>query len=99
MMGCYATIDGITQPATHNPISCGSYTSAVPHYCCASGDFCVGYSICHFTHPDPEGSSGYYIGGCTDETFSSAACSKECCELSQVYISRATVYLTDLLSG
>ena len=87
-MVCYSINNGSVHHAGLDPIPCGSYTPAVPQYCCASGDFCLGYSICHFTHPNAHATSGYYIGSCTDESFHSPACSRQCCELSQICISR-----------
>ena len=100
MMLCYSVNNGTAQVAGGGTKYCGSYTG-VAQYCCANNDFCVGSSICYFTRPS-EGygnSSGYYIGSCTDESFSSPECSRECCELSHVYMYRRTVYLTDLRSG
>ena len=57
-----------------------SSTSSSAHYCCLSGDTCVGYSICYFTHPWAK-ASGFYIGGCTSTAYLGPMCSKQCSKL------------------
>ena len=54
-MTCYSIDNGNTGPAGGNFVPCGSNTSGVPQYCCASGDLCLGYSICHFSYPNRNG--------------------------------------------
>lgn len=55
---------------------CGDTGSTV-QMCCRNRDVCLSDSICLSTHPVDNG-SGYYIGGCTDETYSDPVCSKNC---------------------
>lgn len=52
-------------------------TNSTVQMCCVGPDICLSDSICQFTHP-LEKSSGYYIGGCTDETYSDPICSRHC---------------------
>ena len=51
------------------------------HHIAAQAALRVVDSICQFTPPTSK-TSGYYIGSCTDKSFNSSACSRECCELS-----------------
>ena len=87
MMTCYGIYDNAVKTLSQDHILCSSNTtssslsSSPPLYCCASGTTCVGDSICHFTPPTSK-TSGYYIGSCTDESFNSSACSRECCKSS-----------------
>lgn len=48
--------------------------------CCVSGDTCVGSSICLFTHSQENG-SGFYMAGCTDESFQNPLCTNHCSRL------------------
>ncbi|KAE9367703.1 hypothetical protein N431DRAFT_561598 [Stipitochalara longipes BDJ] len=52
--------------------------------CCVVGDTCLENGICHYTHPVPDPpvvETRYYMGGCTDPTFSSPACAPQCSDL------------------
>jgi hypothetical protein len=52
--------------------------------CCGIGDQCGIDSLCHFTTPQAL-SSGYYLGGCTDPTFTDPVCSNPCGEFPFVF--------------
>ena len=73
---CYCVDDGTIAICGANSIPCSNSTSTV-QLCCAAGDICGADSICQFTHPQAD-VSGYYVGGCTDPTFSDPVCSKRC---------------------
>ena len=68
-----------------NGQKCGSSTTGT-QYCCNSGDTCLEDSICRYTPAQP-GGSGYYIGGCTDSSFSEP-CSKSCCKSYSIQTSK-----------
>lgn len=55
---------------------CGGSNGEIA-FTCINGDLCTEASICHSTRP-VQGTSGYYIGGCTDPTFPAPACSQQC---------------------
>ncbi|KAK5434442.1 hypothetical protein LTR34_003956, partial [Exophiala xenobiotica] len=49
--------------------------------CCVTGDECMDYNLCHFTHNSSStaGSfSTYYVARCTDPTYTSPDCQKVC---------------------
>ena len=70
---------------------CGSGSSPCPgiesasgvSLCCVPGDICGADSICHFNHAIAF-TSGYYLGGCTDPTFTDPICAQQCCEFIRV---------------
>ncbi|MCJ1470225.1 hypothetical protein MMC07_008870 [Pseudocyphellaria aurata] len=63
-------------PGNRSMIPCGATGPAV-QMCCWEKDVCLGDSICYNTHPS-HGATGYYIGGCTDASYSDPACSQHC---------------------
>jgi len=75
--GCYVEHSGFIQSSSQTP--CGD-TSAGLQLCCQGGDICLESSICHFSHPLAK-TSGYYIGGCTDPSFTDPSCARQCCKL------------------
>ena len=63
---------------------CGIPNSTHPYVtCCVHGDYCLADGICKYTHSQI-GGSGYYLGDCTDSTFSDASCPKACSTLSSL---------------
>ena len=72
--GCYVLHNDEIEQWSQSP--CADPSNGV-QACCQYGDVCVGSSICRFT-TTLIGTSGYYTGGCTDETFSAAACLSQC---------------------
>lgn len=74
---CYAVNGNIIKP---EPLllPCGG-SSTNNTFCCVQGHICTEDAICRFTETLADTStSGYYVGGCTDETFSDPTCSKAC---------------------
>ena len=47
--------------------------------CCSRGDFCLSENLCSLSY-QRDGASGIYLAHCTDPTFPSPACRKECGE-------------------
>lgn len=81
---CYYKLDN---PIAHNPPSnpCGAVSSTSNFFaCCVAGDSCLEDGICHTPKPlnAPDVASGYYMGGCTDPTWSSPACAPQCSDLN-----------------
>ena len=105
--GCYVLHNDEIEQWSQSP--CADPSNGV-QACCQYGDVCVGSSICRSTTVTI-GTSSYYTGGCTDETFSAAACLSLCgknrprivhlycrCLLPmQVLLTRQTLSLTPLL--
>ncbi|PMD46401.1 hypothetical protein L207DRAFT_628951 [Hyaloscypha variabilis F] len=82
---CYYKLDSAI---AHNPPSnpCGVVSPSTNFFaCCVPGDACLDGGICHYT-PKPTSAptvvSGYYMGGCTDPTWSSPACAPQCSDLN-----------------
>ncbi|KAK5446191.1 hypothetical protein LTS15_009886 [Exophiala xenobiotica] len=49
--------------------------------CCVTGDECMDYNLCHFTHNSSSNAgsfSTYYVARCTDPTYTSPDCQKVC---------------------
>ena len=67
-----------SQPSFDKVKPCG-YAGSDIQLCCWNNDTCMSDSICRFKHPLDNGSD-YYIGGCTDATYSDPVCSKHCCK-------------------
>ncbi|MCJ1470224.1 hypothetical protein MMC07_008869 [Pseudocyphellaria aurata] len=63
-------------PGNRSMIPCGATGSAV-QLCCWEEDVCLSDSICYSTHPSLN-ATGYYIGGCSDSSYSDPACSQHC---------------------
>lgn len=84
---CYVnTLSKIRNNTDFEP--CGGSSDAGA-FCCHKDDICLENSICHFTSTQiVQGTSGYYVGGCTDKTFNDPACSRSCSE-STPYIPRS----------
>lgn len=61
---------------TSESLPCGGSTGQNT-FCCAKGHICMDDGICLFNRKI-NGTSGYYFGGCTDQTFRDPACSKRC---------------------
>jgi len=80
-MSCYLPLSSDGTGLYSPFVVCGSDNDGTGQYCCNAGDVCLEDYICHFTHPEPTVVSvtGYYIGGCTDQSFS-GACSKQCAD-------------------
>lgn len=105
--GCYVLHNDEIEQWSQSP--CADPGNGV-QACCQYGDVCVGSAICRSTSI-VIGTSGYYTGGCTDETFSAPACLSQCgenppkiihldrrCLLpTQVLLARQTLSLTPLL--
>ena len=75
MVDCYRPVNATEAYTAINQQRCGTGTSGA-QFCCAESDTCLENSICHFTSSQV-GSSGYYIGACTDPNFPEP-CSKSC---------------------
>ena len=75
MATCYSLVNSTVFSVVTGQQKCGPSTSGI-QFCCNSDDTCLEDSICHYTH-SLAGGSGYYIGGCTDSSFSEP-CSKSC---------------------
>lgn len=71
---CYVAHLGIVDPSSQVP--CGSINNGVQP-CCFEGETCLDHSICHFFHPQKNGSD-YYTAGCTDASFKAAECAQQC---------------------
>ena len=80
-MSCYVINSNVRRLLNGGFVPCSSTaTSATTaQLCCASGDTCLSNDICYFTHPLRKG-SGFYVGGCTQESFPGPACSTQCSE-------------------
>ncbi len=62
--------------------ACGeasNVSSGGAQLCCVNGDQCGRDSICHFSKPIAN-TSGYYLGGCTDPTYTDPVCQHHCCK-------------------
>ena len=81
---CYVnTLSKIRNNTDFEP--CGGSSDAGA-FCCHKDDICLENSICHFTSTQiVQGTSGYYVGGCTDKTFNDPACSRSCSESPRIY--------------
>lgn len=81
---CYVnTLSKIRSNPDFEP--CGGSSDAGA-FCCHKDDICLEDSICHFTSTQiVQGTSGYYVGGCTDETYNDPACSRSCSESPRIY--------------
>ena len=78
---CWCRQDG-------NIIDCSTTETACPNsssvdggaqLCCVTGDTCGEDSLCHFTK-DIANTSGYYLGGCTDQSYNDPVCQGVCSE-------------------
>jgi hypothetical protein len=59
-------------------VSCaGSKTPNGFEACCVAGDVCLEDGICHYTHPEANG-SGFYLAGCTDPAYQDSSCPQQC---------------------
>jgi hypothetical protein len=77
---CSCIRDGIVSDCAETP--CGANSSVVTggaQLCCVNGDVCGADNICHFTKNIPN-TSGFYLGGCTDPTWTDPACQQHCSE-------------------
>ena len=61
----------------YGDIPCGSTENGFTQ-CCAAGDECLEGGICHFAHSSTAGYSGFYVGGCTDESVTDPSCLQSC---------------------
>lgn len=76
---CWCRQDG-------NIIDCSTTETACPNsssvdggaqLCCVSGDICGEDSLCHFNKLIAN-TSGYYLGGCTDQSYNDPVCQGVC---------------------
>jgi hypothetical protein len=59
-------------------VSCaGSKTPNGFEACGVAGDVCLEDGICHYTHPEANG-SGFYLAGCTDPAYQDSSCQQQC---------------------
>ena len=81
VMSCYEINSNAIETWNKGTVPCNINvaSSTITQQCCQKGDTCLGSSICYFTHPQ-ENASGFYVGGCTQESFPGPMCSKECSE-------------------
>lgn len=75
--GCYENHFGLIAQSSQTP--CGDPKTGV-QVCCRKEDSCLERSICHFTDLSLSNTTGFYTGGCTDPTFTDAACFGLCGE-------------------
>lgn len=80
---CYGKSDSVVQPFNAGPCGIVTPTSNFTS-CCVSGDTCLADGLCHYAHPMPDAptvETGYYMGGCTDRSYSAASCPTSCSDL------------------
>lgn len=74
---CWDKSNGITKEQP-NAFACGRPNATTPFVnCCWHGDICLSDNVCHYTHPQTNG-SGYYISGCTDPNWRDPSCPRQC---------------------
>lgn len=83
MATCYSLVNSTVFSVVTGQQKCGLSTSGI-QFCCQNDDTCLEDSICHYAH-SLAGGSGYYIGGCTDSSFSEP-CSKSCSRYVDSYM-------------
>lgn len=77
-MLCYAHLEANNTASTsYEPCNDGSW----PQPCCVRGDTCGGEGLCYSPTRADALRSGYYIGGCTDLTFTSETCPRKYCSV------------------
>ena len=79
---CYCKSQNAIHATCDKLTPCGMPSSTGFVQCCSNGDTCGADGFCHFTQP-LNGSSGYYLGGCTDPTFRDSSCPQQCSKFYQ----------------
>ena len=73
---CYCKNTGEVDQCGGSTYACGADTGSVQS-CCVLGDICLDDGFCQFSHA-LQGTSGYYLSGCTDPTFQDPKCLGQC---------------------
>lgn len=77
---CYSSNRDNIRPDNDVPDPWGGSTTNT-NFCCVNSHCCTEYCLWHLTETVTETStSGYYVGGCTGETFSDPACNNARCK-------------------
>ena len=67
-----------SSPAPYDEICGGSNTDPAFFSCCTAGDTCLPDGLCYSNQPINLQSSQYYIGSCTDPTYTDPNCPQQC---------------------
>lgn len=78
---CWCRRDGEIIDCSTRETACpkSSSVDGGAQLCCVTGDTCGEDSLCHFTK-DVANTSGYYLGGCTDQSYTDPVCQGVCSE-------------------
>ena len=67
-----------TSPAPYDEICGGSNTDPRFFSCCTAGDTCLPGGLCYTQQPTTRQLSQYYVGSCTDPTYTDPSCPQQC---------------------
>ena len=88
-----ATTGSVTKVQDNIDSPCADFQEDSGHYqCCGDLGICLGYGLCYdFT--SSKGARGYYVAGCTDETYSASdACLGSCSKIQNYELRNVLIW-------